>query len=258
MIQIPGTKTFLFVVFCFSVLVQIPAHAGNPNFLWEVVSLDCVPNQKVHQNPDPCVEVTFDKGGEKGYAVFKDYNGPLHYLLLPTTQITGIESPEILTQDSPNYFYRAWESRSYMEKLLGAPIAPEEISLAVNSQFGRSQLQLHVHISCTRTDVKEILKQNLALIGLNWAPFSPAIMGHTYFARRITLHQLKEQNAFKLLANDLPGAASTMNQFGLAVVAIKNAAGELEFVMLADRAVEAQSKGHVEEIQDHQCTQLYP
>lgn len=255
----PWTKKSIFAAICFSVLTtfQVPALAGNPNFLWEVVSLDCVPNQKANGNPDPCAEVVFEKDGEKGHAVFKDYNGPLHYLLLPTTKVTGIESPEILTSDSPNYFYRAWEARSYMEKLFGSPIPPEEISLAVNSAFGRSQLQLHVHISCTRSDVKELIKQNLSQIKTFWAAFPPEILGHTYFARRITPQQLKERDAFKLLA-DFPAAETRMNQFGLAVVAIKNAAGELEFVMLADRAVEGRSTGHAEEIQDHKCTQLYP
>ncbi len=250
----------ILAIFGFLVLTifYTSAHAGNPDFLWEVVSMDCVPNQKDNKNPDPCVEVNLEKDGDRGYAVFKDYNGPLQYLLLPTIKVTGIESAEVLTAESPNYFYQAWEARSHMEKLYGSAIAPEEISLTVNSQLGRSQNQLHIHISCTRLDVKNLIQQNLDKIGNIWSEFPGGILGHNYFSRRITFQQLKEQNVFQLLANDLTDAKLNMQEYGLAVVAVKNVIGEVDFVMLADRADAAKmDKGHVEEIQDHQCPQLY-
>ena len=250
-----GLEFFSFLVLG---MFQVPVLAANPDFLWKVVSLECVPNQKNNNSPVPCVEVSFQKDGERGYAVFKDRNGPLQYLLLPTTKIMGIEDPEVLTDKGPNYFYQAWEARSHLEKMYRSSIAPEEISLTLNSLFGRSQNQLHIHISCTRPDVKTLIHTNLDQIGFVWSEFPKEIFGHKYFSRRITVQQLKEENAFQLLAKDLPEAKANMQAFGLAVVAIKNAMDKVEFVMLANRAdLSKTDKGHVEEIQDHQCPQLF-
>jgi CDP-diacylglycerol pyrophosphatase len=260
MTKISSIKQLFLAVFCSLILTtfNVPAHGGNPDALWEIISMDCVPNQKAHRSPDPCAEVSFEPDGERGYAVLKDHNGPLQYLLLPTTKITGIESPEVLAADSPNYFYHAWEARSYMEKIYRSPIAPEEISLTVNSQFGRSQNQLHIHISCTRPNVRTLVQRNLNHIGPTWSEFPGGIFGHKYLSRRITLQQLKEQNSFQFLANDFPGAKTSMYEFGLAVVAIKTPLGGVDFVLLADRAETSKmDKGHVEEIQDHHCPQLF-
>lgn len=249
--------TVFILVFSILVSLQAPAFVADPDLLWKVISSQCVPNQKANKDPDPCVEVTLQKDGPQGYAVLKDLTGPYQYLLLPTTKVTGIESPVVLTANSPNYFYQAWEARSHMEKIYGAPIPPEEISLTVNSRYGRSQNQLHIHISCTRQDVKALVQSNLENIAAAWSLFPGGILGHRYYARRITMQQLKEQNAFKLLADDLPKAKSNMYEFGLGVMAVKNLKGEIEFVMLADQVkLLEMDLGHVEEIQDHQCPQL--
>ena len=233
--------------------------AGNrSDFLWEVVSQQCVPNQKINNLAAPCSELIFEKGSDQGHAIFKDRNGPLQYLLIPTTKITGIESPEILKSDAPNYFYEAWLARSFMLKKFNAPISDEEISLAINSPFGRSQNQLHIHISCVRPDVKALIKQNLEAIDYNWSLFPGGILGHHYFARRISIEQLKTTNPFLLLANNLPEAKNKMNEFGIALLAVKEKSGFMDFVLLADRINSFEmDRANVEEIQDHKCPQLY-
>ncbi len=67
--------------------------AGNPNALRHIVLDQCVPNQIQNRNPAPCAQVKTDAG----YVVFKDRNGPLQYLLMPTYRINGTESP-LLTE----------------------------------------------------------------------------------------------------------------------------------------------------------------
>lgn len=59
--------------------------AGNPDALRKIVLEQCLPNQLQHQNPAPCAEVKPDAG----YVVFKDRNGPLQYLLMPTGALTA-------------------------------------------------------------------------------------------------------------------------------------------------------------------------
>jgi CDP-diacylglycerol pyrophosphatase len=249
----------IFTLLFFFILAnpQSSKASSNPDFLWNTVSKECVPNQKTNGTPAPCDEVFFEKDGVAGHVVFKDSKGPLQYLLLPITKITGIESPLILADDTPNYFYQAWEAKTHMENIYKSSIPAEEISLAVNSQLGRSQNQLHIHISCIRTDVKDLVHKNLQLIGESWGPFPGGILGHNYFARHITLDQLKNKNAFKLLS-ELSLTKNNMNEFGLALVAIKNIDESISFILLTDRAAILKlDRGTVEEIQDHDCPQLY-
>lgn len=50
--------------------------------LWRIVSQQCLPNQLAHNNPAPCAQVDT----QAGFVVFKDRNGPLQYLLMPSTK----------------------------------------------------------------------------------------------------------------------------------------------------------------------------
>ncbi len=73
---------------------------GNPDALRKIVLQQCLPHQLQQQDPAPCAEVKPDAG----YAVFKDRNGPLQYLLMPTYRINGTESPLLLKSGTPNFF----------------------------------------------------------------------------------------------------------------------------------------------------------
>jgi CDP-diacylglycerol pyrophosphatase len=246
----------IFMLFLILAYSQISKASINPDFLWNIVNQDCVTNQKSNGKPDPCVEVFFEKADNRGHAIFKDQNGALQYLLLPITKITGIESPDILRNDSPNYFYQAWVAKSFMEKKYNSNIADEVVSLTVNSQISRSQNQLHIHISCIRPEVKDLIDKNLKFIGENWGQFPESILGHIYFTRHLTLEQLKNKNAFQLLS-ELTTAKNKIFEFGLGLVAIKNTLGSVDFILLAAHAqLLPLNNGHVEEIQDHNCPQL--
>lgn len=72
---------------------------GNPDALRQIVLEQCLPNQLQRHNPAPCAEVKPDAG----YVVFKDRNGPLQYLLMPTYRINGTESPLLLQSGTPNF-----------------------------------------------------------------------------------------------------------------------------------------------------------
>jgi CDP-diacylglycerol pyrophosphatase len=225
---------------------QVKKISKNPDFLWNTINNECVPNQKKNGNPEPCAFVEFDKTGTQGWVAYKDYRGVLHYLLMPATKITGIESPEILTEDSPNYFYQAWEARRLMSERAKKKIDDYAISFSINAQTHRSQNQLHIHISCNRPDVQDVINQNEKSVGPTWAAFPAEMAGHKWWARRITADQLKKQDAFKYLNNDFADAKGNMYRYGLAMVAVKNAKGEPEFLLLA-------MLGHSEDIQDHSC-----
>lgn len=101
--------------------------AGNPDALRKIVLEQCLPNQLQHQNPAPCAEVKPDAG----YVVFKDRNGPLQYLLMPTYRINGTESPLLVEQYTPNFFWLAWQARDFMSQKYGQDIPDRVVSLAI-------------------------------------------------------------------------------------------------------------------------------
>lgn len=244
---------FLVVAGCASLKTPLRSDA-----LWNIISEKCLPQYKASpQTPNPCIEVNLEKGEAYGYVVFKDRVGELQYLLMPTAKITGIESAPLLQEDATNYFDLAWKARSYMEKKHGAAISPEAVSLAVNSQYGRSQNQLHIHVSCPKPEVQAQIAKDLSLFHAGWAVVPGGLLGHQYFARKISEQDLENKNAFKMLAEGVPGAQDHMGEFGLAMVAVKNKAEPLSLVLLASRLDRASgSRGSVEEIQNHDCPQL--
>lgn len=71
--------------------------AGHPDALRHIVLDQCLPGQLQHRNPAPCAQVKPDAG----YVVFKDRNGPLQYLLMPTYRINGSESPLLTKAQTP-------------------------------------------------------------------------------------------------------------------------------------------------------------
>jgi CDP-diacylglycerol pyrophosphatase len=226
--------------------------ANRSDALWHIINKECVPNQKKYNQPAPCSEVSYKENSEQGYVVFKDRRGPLQYLLMPLTKVTGIEDSQIIKSDAVNYFYEAWKAKSYMISMYQAPIPDEEISLAINSKRGRSQNQLHIHISCIRPDVKKLVYANSAAIGDTWALFPGGILNHPYYARRLPIEQLAVKNPFILLNNDFPAAKENMKDFTMALIVENN-----NFIIIVDRfSAKDNNWAWAEEIQDHNCPQL--
>ena len=89
------------------------------------------------------------------YAVLKDQSGATQVLVIPTTRVTGIESPALLDPAAPNYWADAWQARHDVEQFAHREIPREDIALAVNSGYARSQDQLHIHVDCIRPDVRD-------------------------------------------------------------------------------------------------------
>lgn len=230
------------------------AHA-DPDALWKIVHGQCVPDMTSTDSPAPCLGVDL----KAGWAALKDRRGATQVLLIPTDRIAGIESPLLLRKGAPNYWQYAWGARSYVEKLAARPIPREDLSLAVNSQLGRSQNQLHIHVDCLRPDVRDALAAGLGGIGPRWSRFPTPLAGHRYIARRLDGAELDERNPFKLLAEADRQARRDMGHETLVVAGALFADGKPGFVLLADRADPAHADlGSGEDLQDHACQVLAP
>jgi CDP-diacylglycerol pyrophosphatase len=230
-------------------------HTADPDALWKIVHDKCVPDQEQNGDPAPCALVDLREGDAKGYVVLKDLVGATQYLLIPTARVSGIESALLLAPEAPNYFADAWRERSYTERAAQHPLPRQAISLAINSAFGRSQNQLHIHIDCIRADVGAVLQRQLAVIGDSWAPLSEPLGGHHYRAVRVQADALDGTNPFKLLADGVPGARMAMGEQTLVVVGAELAGGSQGFIILSDQ-VNLANGDHAsgEELQDHGCT----
>lgn len=226
-------------------------HSSNPNALWNIISQKCLPNQQSNGKPAPCAQVD----EQQGFVVLKDMNGPLQYLLMPTARITGMESPALLEPATPNFFSQAWAARHYMAEKYGKPIDDSNVSLAINSQYGRSQNQLHIHISCLLPEVKNRLIKDGAAMGYGWQELPDKLLGHTYLARKVTPAELNQRGAFRILAEGVPEADKKMGHFGMAMVSLQGG----DFLLLAsERDLLKLNNASTEEIQDHDCKVLNP
>lgn len=234
-----------------ALVVGAPAAAADPNALWDIVNGQCLPDQQRIGEPSPCALVNLDGGASRGYAVLKDLVGATQFLLIPTERVAGIESPQVLAADAPNYFADAWRSRTFVEQRAGRGLPRDWMSMAINSSAARSQNQLHIHIDCVRADVHQALSARAGEIGPTWSPFPVPLAGQLYRAMAVPGDDLDVVNPFLALADGLSGGEQ-MGEQTLVVVGSTRADGQPGFVLLAGSAEETRpGSGHGEDLQDH-------
>lgn len=222
-------------------------YRDNSDALWQIVSRQCVPNQQQSQRPAPCQQVNLPQG----YVLLKDRVGELQYLLIPTAKITGIESPALLSPQTPDFFSFAWQHRTLLSRKFGADIPNSYLSLAINSEYGRTQNQLHIHLSCLRNDVRQTLLDQQSQLRTAWQPLTLA--NHPYWVRTLTEKELANPTLFKRISVELPGGAQEMGHRGVALTALGD--GRL-VVMVIERDGLRGILASAEELQDHDCAAI--
>jgi CDP-diacylglycerol pyrophosphatase len=219
---------------------------GNPNALWQIVNQQCVPNQQQNKEPAPCLKVDLTDG----YVLFKDSKGPYHDLVIPTKKVSGIDTPLLQTENAPPYFALAWNNRRYISAEVGKPLKDAWVSLAVNSKYGRSQNQLHIHIACLRQDVYTVLGEQAQQIDQQWRPLAVKLVGHQYLVRKLSDTDLIKEDPFRLLQSYVVKQGDNIGNYGLALTVSPQG----EMLLLANRMkLSDLNLGSAGEIQDYQC-----
>ncbi|WP_171494438.1 CDP-diacylglycerol diphosphatase [Acinetobacter brisouii] len=213
------------------------------NILWEIVHERCGTPQDKKKD---CLVMQPD------YIVLRDIHGPVQTLIIPTQRVRGIEDKKLLQMNIPNYFEKAWQHRDILDQQHNQKIDPAYLSFTVNSKFGRTQDQLHIHSSCLRSDVYKTLQQYRSQISDQWQPLPEKILGHRYIAKRISLQQLAAQSPFLTLWQYVQTQQKeSMEKYGLGMVSISQG----EAILLATQLdLTELNKGSIEEIQDTHCT----
>jgi CDP-diacylglycerol pyrophosphatase len=222
-----------------------PAAGSIRDALWQVVGGLCLGNQRLTASPAPCSYVD----AAKGFALLRA--GGVHYLLVPTVRIVGIESSDLLAPTAPNYWALAWQSRSYLSDAAGGPVPRSAIGMAINSADARTQDQLHIHIGCLRRDVIRALQRfEKADAGL----LSPPVIlaGRRYSVMRIEAETLDGADPFKLLADSSAAARSDMASETLAVAGATFADGSDGFYVLSRRS-RGEDAAAAEDLLDYRC-----
>jgi CDP-diacylglycerol pyrophosphatase len=130
-------------------------------------------------------------------------------------------------------------------------LASDEISLAVNSRFARSQNQLHIHIDCVRPDVRETLRGIQAQVSSAWSRV--IIAGQEYEIKSLNADDLHNRNVFDLVSDHLP-PGQLMDQETIVLVGVGGPRdGKSGFDLIAGRGGTGGSTGHGEDLQDHSC-----
>lgn len=184
----------------------------------------------------PCVIV--DRA--RGFVVIKDHapSKPDAYLIVPDTEITGIEDPRALRPPVRDFWAWGWEVG---EALLGRP--RQDLALAINSEAGRSQNLLHIHISCVLPAVRDALAAGE--VGARWASGPYVFFGDSRYNARVV--ETLSPDPFARL-RELPAARADMGAQSLAMIGRADGG----FYLLAD----ATTPGHpaeAEELLDESC-----
>ncbi|OAT21039.1 CDP-diacylglycerol pyrophosphatase [Buttiauxella gaviniae ATCC 51604] len=218
----------------------------HPDALWRIVSQQCVPNQRDNHNPAPCAKVDL----QSGFVLLKDINGPLQYLLMPTVKMKGMESPDLLQPKTANFFWLAWQERNVMSQRRGTQVPDNAISLTINSTSGRTQNQLHIHISCLREDVRGQLDQYANTLNTEWQAFPVALAGNAYIARKVSAAEFSQRGPFIMLASQVSQARKHMGRYSLAMAKLPGG----EWIALAtERNLLRLNLASAEQLQDHDC-----
>lgn len=233
----------------FGSVLPVVSAAGDGDALWRVVHDICVPDRRLTGLAAPCVKVDL----RRGYAVVKDPESPTQLLVVPTARVTGVEDPKLLDPDAPNYWALAWENRGLLDRRARRPLPRAQIGLVVNSAYGRSQNQLHIHLDCVRADVTDAVAAQLDEIGPDWKALDADLGGRRYLVRWISDADLAAEDPFKLIAHGRDPA--DMARQTLVLIGAQSPLRGAGFVLLVDQADrETGDTGHGEDLLDHGCS----
>nr|WP_246216393.1 CDP-diacylglycerol diphosphatase [Paraburkholderia agricolaris] len=219
--------------------------AVDSNALWKIVDVRCVPSQQATGTPGQCTIVNLDKR----YAILKDIVVRSQHLLIPTDRVTGIESPFILAPNASDYWDDAWTSRLYVEKSVKRTLPDNQLGLEINSQFRRSQNQLHIHIDCMQGKISDALARHAKDAPGEW--HWDTLDGQRYRIMRVT-SLTQADNPFRIVARDNPNSQAMAMQTVLVTGAGPSAEQDGWLIVNSGLDIDNGS-GTAEGLLDHAC-----
>ncbi|KFK95069.1 MULTISPECIES: CDP-diacylglycerol diphosphatase [unclassified Serratia (in: enterobacteria)] len=238
--------------------VLLLAGCARSDALWGVVDKLCMVNYQHQQDPAPCQQVYMPpgQGKEQGFSVIQNPRYPYHFILVPTTPLSGIESPQLLLDGRTDYFGYAWLMRHRLTSEYGQPVPDERLGMAINSAYGRSQNQLHIHLTCLREDVYRQLQAERPYIQETWSALPDKLLRHTYYARRVVQPTAMGIYPIRSVAEHFHLSPSQLAEYGVALVPTEFS-GQTGFILLTTkRGWDSGNRASVESLLDKTCAIL--
>ncbi|WPU25417.1 CDP-diacylglycerol diphosphatase [Cedecea neteri] len=226
--------------------------------LWGVVDKVCMTNYQQTSSPAPCQQIYMPEGKAHGFSVIQNPRYPYHFILVPTAKLTGIESPELAAEGRTDYFGYAWIMRRLLAWQYGAPVPDDALGLAINSAYGRSQNQLHIHLTCLREDVRRQMLAERPFITEEWRPLPDKLLRYTWYARRVMQPTVMGIDPINTVASHFHLTPEQLAEWGVAV--IPTTYGEQKgFILLTTRrGWDRNNRASVEALLDKECAVLSP
>jgi CDP-diacylglycerol pyrophosphatase len=209
---------------------------ANRNALWERV-------QRCAAEPKPPYGTCLVHNKPHKFVVLKD-GAPgktRAYLLSPDFKVPGIEAPDVFVLPVLNFWKFGWDEATALVKE-----PPYRLGLAINSAVGRSQDQLHIHLSCATPKAIAALEGAHLTQHFQAAPFVK-IGSRTYNAR-IADALADKDSPFKLIL-EIAGAKEHMRDQTIAVIGARHGG----YYIVQDFA-HGSDKGTAEALLDESCT----
>jgi CDP-diacylglycerol pyrophosphatase len=194
----------------------------------------CLPAHRSIGVAFPCAEVNIANGLARGFAVLQAPSSAAHVIVVPTTRISGIESPALQSENAPNYWEAVWDARRFVEQGARRQLLRDQIGMAINSAASRSQGQLHIHVFCIAPVVADFLRRHQAEIHGAWSPLRAKLAGHKFSVMKVETESLAQVDPFKLLMRNLPPNKLSLGGQTLAVTGAAFRNGKSGFYLLAN------------------------
>lgn len=220
---------------------------GRPDHdaLFAILQNNCL-IADIKSAPHPCVKVDLNHK----FVILEGAPSKRHYLLLPITNLSGLESTSLVDRNIPNFFEYAWENRGLLRGTNVRPLMDTDVVLAVNSRWSRAHDHLQIHISCIKANVRARLDEIEHIDMKMWTALPRGLEGHAYWARRVTFPQFQQTNVFSLLAYGLPGAVADMDKYALAMTVSRSG----DPILLATKLdLLDLNLASAQELQDQEC-----
>ncbi len=177
-----------------------------------------------------------------------DPKKPTAYLIIPTHRVNGIECQETLDTPLVDIWERGWyQATNRLKDKLKGPVA-----LAINSQSGRDQNQLHIHISCVKAAVLSALSANDGKIGTDPTHAFPLELGtHGNSYEIVKVKGLTGDNSPFKVIRKFPHVTPT--DIGLQSIAVIGGKEAGTWYVLNTYA-HSTDKGDAEELLDQACS----
>ena len=236
-----------------SVTALLLTGCARSDALWLVTQDLCQPNYHYRRDPAPCQQIYQPPGSGQGFSVLQNPRYQYHFILVPTQAMAGIESIALSRPGRTDYFGYAWLMRYRLMAAYGADVPEDKLGMAINSAWGRSQNQLHIHLTCLREDVRRQLQAERPYINEQWRPLPDRLLNHTYYARRVMQPAAMGIYPIASVARYFQLSPPQLAEYGVALIPT-TFSGEKGFILLTTRrGWDKGNRASVESLLDKRC-----